>query len=127
MDAMKDALMKRRMKMAELEMVDPQEESLQEAEMGLLGSEEMPLDDQEEGTDLAPAIDKAGQDQYQAEMDMKAAMSNGGPQNEDGGDARSSELADLEKMFEGGRDMNNKGFMGKAAMKMKDRLAMLKK
>ena len=117
MDAMKDALMKRRMRMAELEEVDPQVESLQEGMEGLMGSEEMPLDDQEEGTDLAPALAQAEDDQALAAESFK-------PMNEDGGDA---ELGNLEKMFEGGRDMNNKGFMGKAAMKMKDRLAQLKK
>lgn len=117
MDAMRDALMKRRMRAAELEEIDPQEESLQEGEMGLMGAEEMPLDDQEEGTDLAPALQRADEDQALAAQAFKPTMEQGDP----------DELVNLEKMFDGGSSMNNKGFMGKAALKMKDRLAQLKK
>lgn len=113
MDAMKDALMKRRMRMAEM---DPQDESLAESELGLMGSEEMPLDDQEEGTDLAPALEQAGADQEMAAQAFEAQPVQGDPG-----------LADLEKMYEGGRDLNNKGFMGKAAKLMQSKLASYKK
>lgn len=127
MDAMKDALMKRRMKMAEMDQIDPQMESIAQDQYGLMGSEEMNNEDElNDGSDLAPEIDMPQGDDYQMQMDAKAALSNQGVQND--GDATSSdELMNLEKMYDGGSDLRNKGFMGKAAMKMKDRLSMLKK
>ncbi len=123
MDAMKDALMKRRMmkaKAEEMSDIPTQDVSLAEGQHGLMGSEEESKLHDKDSTDLAPDLEHAGNDQHEAEMKLQSM-------GHDQGDAHPDELANLEKMFEGGRDLKNRGFMGKAANLMKDRLASLKK
>lgn len=122
MDALKDALMKRRMMKAnaeELGDIPTQDVSLAEGQHGLMGSEEESKLHEKDGTDLAPDLNHSQDDQHQAAMDMQM--------NPMEGDAQDTNLQDLEKMFEGGRDLNNRGFMGKAAHLMKNKLASMKK